>query len=277
MGMVTGIAVTVAAGWGLVVAVLYVMQRSILFVPDTARPDPSTGRAPMMEIVRTTTEDGLDLEGWWHPPGRGRPTLVYFHGNGGNVGSRDAKARRIIERGYGLLLASYRGYGGNPGTPSESGLIADGHAWMDWLTDRGVPAPSALLYGESLGSGVATALALERPVAALVLEAPYTSIVDIAAARYWFVPVRRLLLDRFDTGSRLPRVRVPVLIVHGSADRVIPPEHGARLFEAAADPKRLVRFEGAGHTDLFEFGALDVVDRFLDEVVPPGPWSASRL
>jgi len=277
MGMVTGIAVTAAAGWGLMVTVLYVMQRSILFVPDLDQPDPSTSRAPMMQVVRATTGDGLQLEGWWHPPAPGHPTVAYFHGNGGNVGGRDEKARQILERGYGLLLAGYRGYGGNPGSPSERGLIEDGRAWLDRLEELGVPAPGVLLYGESLGSGVATALALERPAAALVLEAPYTSIVDVAAARYWFVPVRWLLRDRFDTRSRLPGVTSPVLIVHGTADRVIPVAHGDALFAVAPEPKRLVRIEGGGHTDLFEHGALDAVDRFVSEQLPPGPWSATGL
>ena len=277
MGMVAGLAMTAVAGWGLMVTALYVMQRSILFVPDVARPDPADSRAPTMERVQAETGDGLRLEGWWQPAARGRPTVAYFHGNGGNIGGRDEKARRFVERGYGLLLAGYRGYGGNPGSPSEPGLIEDGRAWIDRLGQLGVPAQGILLYGESLGSGVAAALALERPVAGLVLEAPYTSIVDIAAARYWFVPVRLLLLDRFDTRSRLPGVGVPVLIIHGTDDRVIPASHGDALFAVAPEPKRLVRIDGGGHTDLFEHGALDAVDSFVGEVLPSGPWPAARL
>lgn len=277
MGVVTGIAMTAVAGWGLMVAMLYVMQRSILFVPDTLRPDPADSRAPTMQRVEAETGDGLRLEGWWQPPVPGRPTIAYFHGNGGNIGGRDDKARRFIERGYGLLLAGYRGYGGNPGSPSEVGLTEDGRAWMDRLEQLGAAAPAVLLYGESLGSGVATALALERPVAGLVLEAPYTSIVDIAAARYWFVPVRQLLHDRFDTRSRLPGVRVPLLIVHGTDDRVIPIAHADALFAVAPEPKRLVRIEGGGHSDLFEHGALDAVDSFVDEVLRSGPWSTAGL
>lgn len=275
MGVVTGLAVTAAATWGLLVTALYVMQRSILFVPDVSRPDPAASRAPMMVREHATTADGLRLEGWWHPPAPGRPTMLYFHGNGGNVGYRDEKARRIIGRGYGLLLAGYRGYGGNPGSPSEAGLIADGRAWMDRLEELGVAADSALLYGESLGAGVVAALAVERPVAAIVLEAPFTSVVDVAAARYWFVPVRQLVLDPFDTRRRLAGVKAPVLIVHGSEDWVIPIAHGEELFRIASEPKRFVRLEGGGHNDLFDHGALDAVDAFMKEVVRP--WSAGAL
>lgn len=277
MGMVTGLAMTAAAAWALLVAVLYVTQRSILFVPDVTRPDPTASRAPMMTPVHATTGDGLRLEGWWYPPPPGRPTFLYFHGNAGNIGSRDEKARRMIERGYGVLLAGYRGYGGNPGSPSETGLIEDGRTWLGRLEQLGVPARSAVLYGESLGSGVVVALAVERPAAALVLEAPYTSIVDIAAEHYWFVPVRRLIHDPFDTRSRLAGVKAPVLIIHGAEDLVVPVAHGEALFEVAPEPKRLVRLQDGGHTDLFDHGALDAVDAFVNEVVRPGPWPVPPL
>lgn len=270
MGMVAGLAAAAAATWVVLVAVLYVTQRSILFVPDVTRPDPASSRAPMMTRVHTETGDGLRLEGWWHPPADGRPVVLYCHGNGGNIGGRDEKARRLVELGYGVLLAGYRGYGGNPGSPSETGLIADGRAWLDWLEAMQFPARATVLYGESLGSGVVTALALERPVAGVVLEAPYTSIVDIAASRYWFVPVRRLLLDRFDTRSRLPGVVAPLLILHGVADQVIPIAHGDQLFAVATEPKRLVRLDGGGHSDLFEHGALEALDRFVNDMVRPG-------
>ncbi len=268
MGVVTSVAVTTAAAWLLVVGVLYTMQRSILFVPDTARPDPADTRAPMMQRVSAETADGLVLEGWWHTPAPGRPAVVYFQGNGGSIAGRDEKARRLVERGYGVLLAGYRGYGGNPGAPSEIGLIEDGRAWVDRVLALGVPSSRILLYGESLGSGVAVALALERPVGGIVLEAPYTSIADIAAERYWFAPVRRLIRDPFDTRSRLPGVTVPVLIVHGTEDAVIPIAHGETLFALAREPKRFVRLPGANHSDLFDFGALDAVDAFVHEMLP---------
>jgi hypothetical protein len=277
MGIVTGMAMTAAAGWVLVVTVLYATQRSILFVPDTARPDPAASAAPMMARVTTVTADGLELEGWWQPPAAGRPTVLYFHGNGGNVGGRDDKARRMIERGYGVLLAGYRGYGGNPGSPSEAGLIDDGRAWLDRVEGLGIAARATVLYGESLGSGVVAALALERAVAGLVLEAPYTSIADIAAARYWFVPARRLIRDPFDTRSRLGAAKAPVLIVHGTEDRVVPIDHGEALFEVAPEPKRLVRLQGGAHTDLFDHGALEALDAFVTEVIAAGRWPAAAL
>ena len=277
MGIVTGVAMTAAAGWVLVVALLYATQRSILFVPDTSRPDPAATEAAMMARVTAATADGLELEGWWHPPVTGRPTVLYFHGNGGNIAGRDDKARRLIERGYGVLLAGYRGYGGNPGSPSEVGLIEDGRAWLSRLEALGVSLRSTVLYGESLGSGVVAALALERAVAGIVLEAPYTSIADIAAARYWFVPVHRLIRDPFDSRSRLGGAKAPILIVHGTEDRVIPIDHGEALFEVAPEPKRFVRLEGGAHTDLFDHGALEALDAFVAEFVAAERWPAPAL
>lgn len=276
MGWVTGLAVTATAGWVLLVLALFVLQRSILFQPDITRPDPLQGRAPEMAWVEASTADGLALKGWWHPAGSGRATILYFHGNGGNIGDRDGKARRLIDRGYGLLMAEYRGYGGNPGSPSEQGLLADGRAWLAALERLGVPAREAVLYGESLGSGVVAALATETAAGGVVLEAPYTSIVDIAAARYWFVPVRHLVLDRFDTEHRLPRLKAPLLIIHGSEDRIVPVDHGERLYEVAVEPKRLARIEGGGHTDLFDRGALDALDAFVSEVVRSGTGRAGQ-
>ena len=128
-----------------------------------------------------------------------------------------------------------------------------------------------ILYGESLGSGVVAALAQDHPVAGVVLEAPYTSIADVAAARYWYVPVRQLLLDRFDTQARVPDVQAPVLIVHGTEDTVIPVEHGARVYAAAVEPKRFVRLEGGGHSNLFDHGALEALDAFVNDLVRPAP------
>ena len=146
-------------------------------------------------------------------------------------------------------------------------MFVDGRAWLAALERLGVPAQEAVLYGESLGSGVVAELAVGTAVAGVVLEAPYTSIVDIAAARYWFVPARHLVLDRFDTESRLPRLRAPLLIIHGSHDHVVPADHGRRLFSVAREPKRFAMLEGGGHADLFEHGALDALEAFVDQMV----------
>lgn len=261
------IVATLAAGAAIVylllVAALFVFQRRLLYLPDPVRQTPADAGLEQVEEVSAATADGLSLTGWWLEAAEDRPVLLYFQGNGGSIASRAVKAEIMRSLGYSVLLAGYRGYGGNPGKPSEAGLIADARAWWDYLAARGVPAERIVLYGESLGSGVATALALERRVAAVVLEAPYTSIRSIAQERYWYVPVRWLLLDTFDTLGRVCKVDVPVLILHGDLDTLIPVDHGVRLFEAANEPKRFEVIPGAGHSTLVEEGAFDRVDRFL--------------
>ena len=167
--------------------------------------------------------------------------------------------------GLGCLLLDYRGFGGNPGSPTEEGLYVDGRAGYDWLVSAGHAPERIVLYGESMGSGVATKLASEKAAAAIVLDAPFTSIVDVAAGRYPWLPVSLLVVDRFDSLSRIGDVRIPLLVLHGTDDRVVPFPLGRRLFEAANEPKRFVRFDGGSHMDLYEHGAASEVIGFVRE------------
>lgn len=265
MTILAKIVLVAGLGYLAVCSALFLFQRRLLYVPDSGYQTPVEAGLEQAETVRVETADGLSLTGWWLEAAEDRPVLLYFQGNGGNIAGRAGKAEIMRAEGYSVLLAGYRGYGGNPGRPSETGLIADAHAWLDHLLSRGVPPGRIVLYGESLGSGVATALAAEREVGAMVLEAPFTSVRAIAEEQYWYVPVRWLLRDPFDSLARIPSVRVPVLILHGDADTLIPLVHGERLFEAAKEPKRLVVVDGATHTTLVEIGAFAEVDRFLTD------------
>ncbi len=247
----------------LMVVALFAFQRRILFVPDPNRVLPSQIGLSEAEVVTTRTADGMVLEGWWLPPSPGQPVVLYLQGNGGSIAGRADKALQLQGRGYGVLLAGYRGYGGNPGAPSEEGLISDGAAWLDLLAGMEIPQERTILYGESLGTGVAVALAQDREPAAVVLEAPFASVRSLAERRYWFVPVRWLIRDPFDSLARIPAVRSPVLVVHGSEDGLIPLEDGRRIYEAATAIKDMVIIEGGGHSDLMDHGALDAVDSFL--------------
>jgi uncharacterized protein len=261
--------------YSLLVAGLYVFQRRILFVPGTTPPDRAAVGVADMREVELATEDGVNLVSWYREASPGFPTIVYFQGNAGTIGGRGFKARALMDHGYGVLLVGHRGYGGNPGYPSETGLILDGRAAVSFLAENGVSATNTVLYGESLGSGVAVALAAGAPAdggpGALILEAPYTSIVEIAAARYWFVPVRYLIKDRFDSLSRIADVGAPTLILHGEKDTVIDASHGKRLHAAANEPKHLDLFTEGRHSDLYDHGALEKIVEFLD-----GLWDRSQ-
>ena len=259
---------TIVLVYGLVVGALYLFQRRILFVPGTDAPDQVAAGVPDMTDVELATSDGLTLLSWYHPASPEQPTFVYFQGNAGTIQGRGFKARAMIDRGFGILLVGYRGYGGNPGHPSEVGLIEDGRAAMRFLEEKGVAAGNMVLYGESLGSGVAVALAAEAEdgdgPGAVILEAPYTSITEIAAKRYRFAPVNKLIKDRFDSLARIPHIRAPLLVLHGEEDRLIDASHGQRLVDAAAQPKELRLFAEGRHSDLHDHGAMDAIAAFLE-------------
>jgi len=260
--------VAVLAGYGLLIGLLYTQQRQILFKPDRNSPAHPADASDQLTDITTQTDDGLALAHWYLPPASSQAgVVVVLHGNAGNRAGPYDKFRDLHAWGYGLLLADYRGYGGNPGAPSETGLIADARSVLDWLAGQGVPAGRVVLYGESLGSGVATALAAERSVAGVVLEAPFTSITELAQQQYWYVPARRLVRDPFDTRARIGQVDAPILILHGERDATVPVAHGAALAQAAGPNADLVRFADGDHLNLWEIGAGTRVRAFLKRVL----------
>jgi fermentation-respiration switch protein FrsA (DUF1100 family) len=251
---------TIVAAYVAAVAALYFLQRGMVFQPGGSLAPPSEAGLSSVEMINFATADGTSLLGWHARPQAGQPTILYFHGNAGNLSLRGERFEQIIGSGFGLLAVTYRGYPGSEGKPSEQALLADGVEVFDWLAAR---SGTIVILGESLGTGVAVHVAAERTARALVLEAPFTAAVDIAGATYPWVPVRLLMLDQFLSRERIGRVDEPVLIVHGAEDRVVPSEHGRKLFEAANEPKQLVVFDNAGHDDLWEKGLWPAVLGFL--------------
>jgi fermentation-respiration switch protein FrsA (DUF1100 family) len=239
---------------------LFLFQRSYVFHPGGTLAEPATLGLAGIEVVALQAEDGTELTGWYAPAPGGRPTLLYFHGNAGNLSGRADRFATVLGSRFGLLAMSYRGYPGSGGSPSQTALFADALSAFDWLAER---TSDIVVHGESLGTGVAAFVAAERPAQALILEAPYTAALDIAGEAYPWVPVSLLMRDPFLTREHVRRVEEPVLIVHGTQDRVIPVEHGRRLFEAAGEPKRLLIIEGAAHDDLWERGLWPAVLDFL--------------
>jgi fermentation-respiration switch protein FrsA (DUF1100 family) len=243
-------------------AVVYVVQRSLMYFPDTAHVLPAAAGLPEAEEVPLTAADGVRIAAWHVPPRDGKPVILYFHGNGGALRFRLTRFRRVIADGIGLVALEYRGYGGSGGSPNEQGLIADAQAAYHFAAAH-YPPQQLVLWGESLGSGVAIAVAVERPVSRVILEAPFTSAVALGARHYWYLPVRLLMKDQFRSDLRIGKVKAPVMIMHGVNDRVVPYAMGEQLFELANKPKHFVRFLDGGHEDLDDNGGLDAVARFL--------------
>jgi len=248
--------------YALVLLLAYVAQDRLIFPAIPLAQTPDEVGVGDMAVVSVRTGDELDLLGWYKAPAAsGRPTLLLFHGNGETVAWNGHIARALIDGGYGVFMAEYRGYGGNPGKPSEAGLYEDGRAALDFLEASGA---RVVLHGYSLGSGVAVQLAAERRVEAVILAAPYTSIADIGGGLLPFLPVRSMLRHSFDSFSKIGQVKVPLLIYHGTLDRMIPTDHSRHLFEAANAPKRFVALEGAGHVGLWASGGEKAVLSFLE-------------
>ena len=230
---------------------MFVFQRSLLYPAGKGiQPFEHYGFSRGQEI-RMTSSDGLSLQAWYFSSvGNDKPTIAYFHGNAGHLGDRIDKIRAYIDAGFGLLALSYRGYGLSEGKASEQGLYIDARAALDYLQqEHHLSGDMLILYGESLGTGVAVQMATERPSRAVVLEAPYTSIVARASEMYPWLPVPLLLKDTFQSIDKIANIHAPLLIFHNSGDNVVPQHHGRALFEAAMEPKRAVWPVSDAHID----------------------------
>ena len=283
-------------GYGALLALLYLTQRAIQYFPERFRTAPAAAGLPQAQEVVLETSDGERVIAWHVPPRGNKPVVLYFHGNGGALVHRVDRFRGLIANGNGLVALSYRGYGGSSGSPSEEGLLAD--RFRDLTVDgtglvalsyRGYggssgaptevglvsdalaayafttaryPGERIVLWGESLGSGLAVALASQMPVAYVILQSPFTSAADVGIHRYWFVPVRLLMKDQFRSDLRVGKITAPVLILHGDRDDVVPIALAERLYGLINAPKRFVRFAGVGHED-FGAEAVEAAKQFI--------------
>jgi fermentation-respiration switch protein FrsA (DUF1100 family) len=245
-------------------ALVYFAQRNLMYFPDATRTAPADIGLPEAKEEKLVTADGETIIVWHIAPrDAGKPVIIYFHGNGGALNLRVQRFAKLAAEGFGVVGVSYRGYGGSSGMPSEQGLIADGIAAYEFTAKLYSPARIAL-WGESLGSAIAIAVASEAPVAKLVLETPFTSAADVGASIYFFLPVRLLMKDQFRSDLRIARVKAPILILHGERDGVVPIGFGERLYEMIPGRKKFVRFAAGQHYDLDRHGGLKAAAEFLE-------------
>lgn len=255
--------------YSLIVGFLYLNQRAIIYQPLKEKPDVNIGKVPDIQIIQVKPAD-MDqmLSAWYQPPtDPKKAVMVFFHGNGGNIQWRTWRTIPLMQKGYGVLLAEYRGYGGNPGTPTELGLYQDAEAYYQFLLKNGIPENRIVMYGESLGTGVATYMADKyKNVAGLILDGGYTSLVDVAKSDYFFVPVNFLMIDKFPSIDRIGTVKAPILIMHGEKDSVVPVRFGMALYDRANSRKTLKIYPDGAHADLYNHGAFDAVFEFLESL-----------
>lgn len=257
---------------GMVIGVLSAVQRQLIYFPDAATVPPAGEVIEGARDVPLHTEDGLRLNAWFVPaltPRAGPPLAVLLApGNGGNRAGRAPLARELSRRGLAVLLLDYRGYGGNPGTPSEEGLAADAVAASRALEELGYPPERTIYFGESLGTGVVAALSARIRPAAMVLRSPFTELADVGAHHYPFLPVRLLLRDRFPVEEHVAQSPVPVTVIYAERDSVVPSELSARVADVAASLTERVVVRGADHNDPVMFGprVADAVARLAREI-----------
>lgn len=239
-------------------------QHKLTYVPDRRRIPPASLDLNFVDEHVLKTPDGAELVAWHGSAEPGKPTLLYFHGNGGGLIDRAPRFKLYRKAGVGVFIMSYRSYSGSTGKPSEPDNIADAHLAWDYLVSLGIDERDIVLYGESLGTGVAVQVATKRQPRALILEAPYSSLVDIGAWRFPYLPVRRLMEARYESAEYIDKVTAPILVVHGEADGIVPIRFGRKLFAAAtSDQKRFVSYPGSGHMETYNHGALDEILEFV--------------
>jgi fermentation-respiration switch protein FrsA (DUF1100 family) len=268
------IAVLVAA----VILVPVLLEKRLIYFPFRDLDVTPKDLGLRFEEARVAAEDGVALHGWFLPVEGSRYTVVVCHGNAGNISHRLDRALLMHAKlKTDVFLFDYRGYGLSEGSPDEQGTYRDARAALRYLiTARGVDRANLIVFGESLGAAVALQLALEEPVRALVLEAPFTSIADMAGNVLPFVPVGRLLRTRYDNLAKIPGLRVPLLVLHGDRDATVPFAQGRRLFEAAPEPKQFFAIRGADHNDTYLVGGdlyWQAWRDFLDGLTRPSPGS----
>lgn len=233
----------------IIVLFLYIFQRQLIYFPSNTSISPAESGVPEMKEIHIKTDDGLSLKSWYRPPvNSNQPTIIFFHGNAGHIGHRAFIVKPFLDEGYGVFLLTYRGYSGNTGNPSEKGLYNDARAVMKFLKNE----DCLVLYGNSIGAAVAIQMATEYPVEGIVLQSPFTSLMDLGQHHYPVLPVRWLTKDKYDSLSKVKNIHVPVLVLHGERDMINPQKFSRKLFQALPEPKKFISVPEKGHNDLFK-------------------------
>jgi fermentation-respiration switch protein FrsA (DUF1100 family) len=247
-----GIFICIFAIYVVFLAALVVGQRNLMYFPDAADFDPAKVGLPGFTRLTYRTADGVDIHGFYAPPIQPhRLTLIFFQGNAGSLGWRAEKIKHWRRYGFGVMLATYRGYAGNKGTPTEAGLYYDARAAIAALKPFGVTRNNMIFYGESLGTGIATQMAAEDPPAGVILETPYTSLPDVGTIRYPLVPIFWIMQDKYMSIDKIAHIKSPLLVIQAGKDHVIPPILAQRLFNAANPPKNFITNPSADHNTVY--------------------------
>ncbi len=259
-------ALTGAAGLAIALVLLVAsQQRRLIYHPNPAYLTPAAAGLADVEELRLPVAGGETVIAWWAKAPPGRPTVLYFHGNGGSLADRRERIRKYQAARLGVFIMAYRGYSGSTGSPSEAANIADARIAYGRLTSAGVGEQDIVIYGESLGTGVATQMAVWRKPFGLILDAPYTSLIDLGKDRFPLMPVSLLMVDRYETRKHIAGLKVPLLVVHGEFDEIIPMRHGQQVLAmASVEDKEMAVIAGARHADHSQFGSYAAIFDWIE-------------
>ncbi len=263
--MILKIVLILLCAYVALVLFLYVNQRQLIYFPYSFSLLPAEVGVPEMQVVTLRTDDDLHLKAWYRSPTHFKfPTIVYFHGNAGSINHRGYIVKPFLDAGYGVLLVTYRGFSGNPGKPNEKGLYEDGRAAIRFLHSQHVSDSCIVLYGESIGTGIAVQMATEYRVSGLILQSPFTSLGDVGQFHYPFLPVKWMIKDQYDSLTKVKGIHAPTLVLYGKHDDIVPSVYSIRLFEALPNPKYSIELPNIGHNDLFDSQfAIDFIQNHI--------------
>jgi fermentation-respiration switch protein FrsA (DUF1100 family) len=250
----------------IILTYIYLFQRNLLYDPSVNGYQGNEINFDYEEIF-IQNKERIKLKAWLHEKDLiNKKTIVFFHGNAGNLENRNYKLNELSKLDVNFLIVAYRGFSGNQGKPSEQGLYEDARSTLNWLKMKGVKDKNLILYGESLGTAVAIEAAQNKDLAGIILESPFTSMIDLAQKYYPFFPVKLLLKDKYETIKKLPTINSPLLVLHGKLDTIVPFSMGKKLFEKANDPKFKYFVNNDDHMMRYDQELLDEIKKFISSI-----------
>lgn len=249
MRMIIALIGSCIAVYMLFVTWLYINQRNMMYHPEKETHAIEHYKLKNTDEIRLTTDDGIDLQVWYHKPANNEPMTIFLHGNAGNLEDRVDKLKQLIEMGYGFIIPAWRGFGKSKGSPTMQGLYLDAEAVVDFVKKRGYKLSNTIMIGESLGTGIATEMATRYKFKGLFLITPYKSIAERAEELYPAMALKWLTKDNFNVIDKISAINQPVLIIHGTSDKVVPYSHAVSIFNRAQEPKKFITYPNIGHSN----------------------------
>ena len=269
MNYFTGIILVLVSFYILLLSLVFFFQRSLLYHPsiDNYLKDEVAKEPTEIEKIKITTSDNINLSGWFYKKNiKELKTILFFHGNAGSLANRTYKLNHFKNLNVNFLIIAWRGFSGNKGKPNEKGLYEDAESAIRWLKSRGINEKNIILYGESLGTAVAVEVAQNKKYAGIILESPFTSMIDMGKKYYPFFPVRFLLKDKFESHKKVGNISVPLLFIHGKVDKIVPYDMGRKMYELANEPKFFYSQEYGDHMVEYDDELLLAIKKFIQSL-----------